>query len=598
MKKTDVNNNDKIYKIIPIILIIGLIPLIVRLKVIKLNDIEINAWTGQQYNYDFFSYYKMIFIIILTIILISIFLYNIINKKIVFKKYNIYIPMYIYSIFVILSVLLSKYKKTSIFGFPDRYEGALLLIAYIIITYITINIIDNKKYIKYIIYSLIISCFIITIIGLLQYLYIDIYKINFFKFFILPPSLKNAKIKFMFDGTNTIYSTLYHYNYVGSYMALVFPIIFILFLYVKDKKNKIVLAILSLLTLFNLIGSTSRAGFVGLIMSIIFSTIFFRKDIKRNIGKISIFILIILVVIYGINLSTGNKFGKRILTIFEGINENQSSAFTLKDINIENNIATIQTSNETLKLYITEEGDLEFKDEDDKIIDILYNNGQVIFKDKRYSDYSAKVFLNPTLKVPEINVIKNNLCIYFVVKDNQICFYDPKGKGNIVELKKVEKIGFEGIEKIGSARGYIWSRSIPLLKNTLIVGYGPDTFAYVFPQYDYVGKFNAYGTISMAVDKPHNLYLNVALSTGIISLIAFLSIIFMYFKDCFKNFFNCNFDEEYQIYGIGIFIGIVGYLTTGFFNDSVVSVAPVFWVLLGIGISINIKLNQKNRLKN
>ena len=30
----------------------------------------------------------------------------------------------------------------------------------------------------------------------------------------------------------------------------------------------------------------------------------------------------------------------------------------------------------------------------------------------------------------------------------------------------------------------------------------------------------------------------------------------------------------------------------GFFNDSSVSVAPVFWVLLGTGISINMKLNK------
>lgn len=34
--------------------------------------------------------------------------------------------------------------------------------------------------------------------------------------------------------------------------------------------------------------------------------------------------------------------------------------------------------------------------------------------------------------------------------------------------------------KNGSMRGYIWSRSLPLLKNTKVVGYGPDTFLMTF----------------------------------------------------------------------------------------------------------------------
>jgi len=36
-----------------------------------------------------------------------------------------------------------------------------------------------------------------------------------------------------------------------------------------------------------------------------------------------------------------------------------------------------------------------------------------------------------------------------------------------------------------------------------------------------------------------------------------------------------------------IFSAIISYCMAGFFNDSVVSVAPVFWVLLGLGIAMN-----------
>ena len=39
--------------------------------------------------------------------------------------------------------------------------------------------------------------------------------------------------------------------------------------------------------------------------------------------------------------------------------------------------------------------------------------------------------------------------------------------------------------------------------------------------------------------------------------------------------------------GISVMLGIVGYLAAGMFNDSVVSVAPIFWILLGVGAALN-----------
>lgn len=42
-----------------------------------------------------------------------------------------------------------------------------------------------------------------------------------------------------------------------------------------------------------------------------------------------------------------------------------------------------------------------------------------------------------------------------------------------------------------------------------------------------------------------------------------------------------------QLAGAGIFVGITGYLITGLFNDSVVGIAQIFWVLLGLGFLCN-----------
>jgi len=181
----------------------------------------------------------------------------------------------------------------------------------------------------------------------------------------------------------------------------------------------------------------------------------------------------------------------------------------------------------------------------------------------------------------------------FLISENSFKFIDPKGAA--VELIEVPSWGFKGKEKMGSARGYIWSRSIPLLKDTLLLGRGPDTFAIYFPQNDYVGKLIAYNTSGMIVDKAHNLYLQTALQTGVLSLVALLTVFVIYIANSLKIYSKSNFNSFYEKTGLGIFLGITGYLSAGFFNDSVVSVAPIFWILLGIGISINLKLKFKKK---
>ena len=43
--------------------------------------------------------------------------------------------------------------------------------------------------------------------------------------------------------------------------------------------------------------------------------------------------------------------------------------------------------------------------------------------------------------------------------------------------------------------------------------------------------------------------------------------------------------NEPWLIGLDCFAGVVSYLGASTFNDSVVSVAPVFWVMLGAGMS-------------
>ncbi|MEG1583592.1 MAG: O-antigen ligase family protein, partial [Anaerovorax sp.] len=169
------------------------------------------------------------------------------------------------------------------------------------------------------------------------------------------------------------------------------------------------------------------------------------------------------------------------------------------------------------------------------------------------------------------------------------------GLGKLINMHDVPAVGFENNQGFGSGRGYIWSRTIPMMKDTLLLGHGADTYCAYFPHEDYVGKYNS-GTfsenINIVVDKPHNMYMGMIIGTGGISMLALLVLWFMYIVQSFILYFKRDYNNYCSYVGVGIFLGICGFLAAGLVNDSTVSVMPMFYGLLGTGIAINIMLKR------
>ena len=133
-----------------------------------------------------------------------------------------------------------------------------------------------------------------------------------------------------------------------------------------------------------------------------------------------------------------------------------------------------------------------------------------------------------------------------------------------------------------------------MLFDHLIIGTGPDTYFAEFPQGDYLAKLYSYGTAQMLVDKPHNLYLQIGIQQGGIALIAFLAMMGAYLVDSFRLYALRKEYSAQDAVGAALALAMIGYLGAGFFNDSIVSVAPIFWALFGVGIAAN-WLNKKQR---
>ena len=101
------------------------------------------------------------------------------------------------------------------------------------------------------------------------------------------------------------------------------------------------------------------------------------------------------------------------------------------------------------------------------------------------------------------------------------------------------KVDAGGKEYLGSGRIYIWSRTLPILKKYIVAGSGPDTFAEVFPQNDYVGKAIYANNPARVIEKPHNDYLMQWVQNGFLALVAMIAFYVLLLKNV-ERFFITN----------------------------------------------------------
>lgn len=574
--------------IIPLIISIAIIPLIVFLKVSPAQGGTV-FWKSNV-DYDFFSYYKSMILIAMGLLSILIMLVKGFKSNLKFKKTKLYIPIVVFLFVVFLSALFSEYQKISWLGFYNRYEGAMAIMAYMILFVYSINFVNTKKQIKLILASFFISLIIIMTIGVFQFFSMDFFRTEFGKGLILPSVFKNQEMNIRLQVEETmVFATFKHPNYYGSFMAIVLPFIACLMILSKKKKHMFFFGLLFAGALFTLMGSRSRAGLLGSAVSLFVLFILLRKIIFKKWKLMLILFLIGFLGIFVSDYLTGGLIlGKlKSITSDPRININKKQ---LEDIVIEASTVKIISANSYLEIENIGNHAIAFKDKQGEYLFYSLDQSQkVIFRDAAYKAYSLQ-FAKHTQGFGII-LVYGNLEANFLITETSFKLIVPGNK--LVDLKEIPSWGFKGKELWGSSRGYIWSRTIPMISDTLFIGHGPDTFSIYFPQDDYIGKLISYGQMNIIVDKAHNMYLQMAVNTGLVSLIVILSIFCLYIVSSIKLYEKRPPDDWISRIGAAIMFSVIGYLTAGFFNDSVVSVSTVFWVMLGMGVSINIQIADR-----
>nr|WP_317049706.1 O-antigen ligase family protein [Clostridium neonatale] len=592
---------------LPISFVLAIVPLIVRAKEVKLDEFSQTIW-GVSTQYELFSQNKFILLAIFTVIAIFI---SIIYFKYIFEKKDkiVHIILLLTIIFLILSLLssiFSPYKHIAFWGVYNRAEGFITIACYLLLFIYSIYTFKSTDNFRFVVIPILIIVFINAFLGMFQYAGQDLINTELGKLISIPTSIAEktgGQLSLLYES-GKLYGTLFHYNYVGSFVAVTLPLLFCSIFIEDDIIYKIVNCIGFLAALWLLFGSTSRGGLIGVFASIILAIIIFGKLIFKNKKQFFITIASIAVIIVGLNFMTGGSVFTRVPSLFKDAfsifsntsDVNYKDLVPVKDITNENGDVQVVFQNETLNISF-EDNKYKFTDSSNNKISISKGDDCYLLDNDKLSTVSFKLFKSSeaadkmdVLQLAPTGDSKNSF-LFKVKDDGSIHLVNPSNFEDI-DIEFPETFGFAGKEKLGSARGYIWSRSIPLLKDNLILGKGPDTFVLEFPQNDLIGKYYAYDTPNMIVDKPHNLYLQIALNNGLIALIAFLGVMLIYIIDSLKLYALKKEYEISELFGAAISLGVIGYLLAGVFNDSVISVAPIFWILLGVGVAVNY-MNRK-----
>ena len=146
------------------------------------------------------------------------------------------------------------------------------------------------------------------------------------------------------------------------------------------------------------------------------------------------------------------------------------------------------------------------------------------------------------------------------------------------EVIEISKGNFDN--SFGTDRMYVWKSTMKIVPKYMWHGVGIDNFYYAFD-----GKPLTLYNAPIVYDKAHNEYLQTLITQGIFALLCWLTIYGLIAIEGTKN--SLKNDKIYLI------LPVLGYLIQAFFNISVIEVAPLFYIGLGLNVNRENMLNYK-----
>lgn len=574
-------------QLLPVYLTVGLLPFMVR---VHLYDPGLQQFPWYYANIDTmfgdtFLYYRQWWFTAIAFYMLFVLLWRLAIDRKSLRFSVACVPMAVFAVFAFLSAVTSEYRNYCFSGSFEQFENVFVLMGYALIVYYILIVVKSEREVKSVLNVLTVSTLGLGLIGTFQTFGHNIMATEFAKAFIIPSGMQvDLQLK---SSDNAAFMTLYNPNYVGVYVAMLFPMYATLLLFAKKHIERLIYAITLVTLLIALYGSGSKAAFLVIAVEMVVLLVFMRRPILK-------FWYVVI------------PAATALVCIFLLVNQAQDHVYTQR---IAQALRMHKTEH-TLESIETAEDGVHFVYKGNEFVVAMQQNDMESFS-FNFCDAEGNLIaasmkddaFTYVLEDPRFENIEIRLMSY----DNLFCFgvlidghtwgftnqYDDSGmyyylteKGKFDQLHMADQVLFSDYERVLSGRGYIWSVSIPLLKEHFILGSGADTFVMTFPQQDYLRLWRN-GFAEQIMSKPHSLYLQVGVQDGVIALLGMIAFFVMYLGYSVRLYIASRFESFYERVGVAVMLAVLGFAVMGISNDSSITVSPIFWALAGLGVYLN-----------
>jgi len=602
----------------------AVLPLIVR-AVETTAPPELSAMLNIHRQMDFFSFRKWQLLMFIAAIIFVFALFDFLTSDRTIKdlkpllKSTPIVASGVFLLMALVSTIFTSYWHTSILGTLDRYEGLLTLFAYFILFYTAMCFVKETKYAKWLMYGLTFSSIVMGSIALSQFVQRD--------FFVTAIGARLVTGQWGRTPVQTFliaYGTLYNPNTLGKYTSMMIPILLGCAI-VYDGKPWVrgLMFLGSVLMLVGMLASSSMGGLLGVSAAIIVTIVtavcrflYPHNDDDTNkdtivgfnrkktwiIGSTAFVILLaILIFVPAVNERLTFLFGRVREAARAEIAQDQAYSATGDTLTVTTaqgekvfSIRLRELTPHTGRFAEMLTRDAIFVyDQTGQPAPLIRRSGPEAPEDGSETpawpylyvfDVPGQGYVNIS-RFPSHIIFRN---MFLTSHDGRI--HAITLTQELIDLDEpIATLGFTGRENWGSNRGYIWSRTFPLLPSTAIIGSGPDTYTLVFPQHDIFGKARFIEHPYTPVDKAHNIYLQTWVTTGGISALALIFLFAYYLLTTFVSLVRSRMKEGLFLFGLrfGLLAGISAFCVSAMATDSTVGSSSVFYLILGLAYGVN-----------
>lgn len=590
------NNRFSTAKLLPIVLSIGLIPLIMRMYSYQ-TGLTIFDWfpNNSDNQVEFFLHWKAIAIILLGAIMLGILFYQKQIQHSSFRFENCFYLLAFYAMFIAMSALFSPYKKWVSTGMFEVLEPVWTLFAYAVLCYYTYQMVHNEKQIQTVIRWSSVFVAIELCIGISQLTGYNLLETQFAKMLILNRQNWANADRLHFEFNHQVYMTLYNPNFVVFYIGIVLPITVYSIFTTKGVLKKAISILFCIASIVCLIGSGTTTGWMAVCIALVIVGFVLLSRHKKSflIGGISFILILIMGIVLILTIPSFQEFRDIFFGTYKADNTyGIKSIVTDQDVTIDYN---------GIKTHFTYTTDSEqslvtvsvFDDTGNLAMQSDASNGMTWYKDN-----NGTLFDIEAVKVENslgIELTVDNLTWdFFQLDDGKYYYLNAAGK--FVSFPNSKHVQWFNEDAL-SGRGHIYNKTIPVLGKHIFIGSGANTYMLAVPQDDYL--YRNYTEINNVFDvKPHSWYLQQWVENGMIAMLLMVGFYMWYFVNSVRILRRVNFQENLHKLCLALFTGLLIYMIAAIANDSTVNVAPLYWATLGIGIAVNRIILEKEQLIN